>query len=575
MQARGPEGELLSESREKAKEIVEKASADTRFIIGTNEMSGREERILNKREALEKLDAIELSPLTRSINQATQWQQEVLTRHFDEDAKTKVNYFIFSDFQKDASKQMALEKHDITYYPTRLVPESNSNIYIDSLWFSAPIHRPGQNNTLNIEVQNNNSEDIENLELTVRIEDYNKTIFVNAPAKKSITTSVSYNHKKKGWKTGVVNVTDESVFFDDNYFLSYEVIDKTNVLVINGEDAVSGTHVIYELNDAYNCLVKEITSLTNNDFQRKDLVVINGANRMPSGIISYLEAFSKTGGSIALFPGKTPDLSGWNNLLSKYKLPNIGTGVSSGNRIKSLTYTDPFYNGVFEEKNPDINLPGVSKTFRAIKSDTRSSDLIILQNGLPLLSYAKTNGTAFMFYSSAHEDFGSISKDVLFTTILLRMAELSKRQQPIALTIGQDAEYPVFEEISRDQVFHIKREGLDVIPQHNEISGVHYLSLNKLDNFEQLLAGNYDITTNAPVGNLSLNYDRSESQLNYFSEKEIASIFGGNQFQYNEISNSSELSTKDIDKPFSYWKICIVLTLIFVVAEMLLVRILK
>ncbi len=575
MQARGPEGELLSESREKAKEIIEKASADTRFIIGTNEMSGREERILNKREALEKIDAIELSPLTRSINQATQWQQEVLSRQFDEDAKTKVNYFIFSDFQKDASKQMKVEEHDITYYPTRLIPETNANIYIDSLWFSAPIHRPGQNNTLNIKVQNNNPEDIENLELTIRIEDYNKTIFVNAPAKKAVTTSVSYNHKNKGWKKGVVNVTDESVFFDDNYYLSYEVIDKTNVLVINGEDAVSGAHVIYELNDAYNCLVKEITSLTNNDFQRKDLVVINGANQMPSGIISYLEAFSKTGGSIALFPGKTPDLNGWNQLLGEYKLPNIGNGVSSGNRIKSLTYTDPFYNGVFEEKNPDINLPGVSKTFRAIKSDTRSSDLIVLQNGLPLLSYAKSNGNAFMFYSSAHEDFGSISKDVLFTTILLRMAELSKRQQPIALTIGQDAEYPVFEEISRDQVFHIKREGLDVIPQHSEISGVHYLSLNKLDNFEQLLAGNYDITTSEPVGNLSLNYARSESQLNYFEEAEIASIFGANTFQYNEISNSSELSTKDIDKPFSYWKICIVLTLIFVVAEMLLVRILK
>lgn len=575
MQARGPEGELLSESREKAKEIVDKASADTRFIIGTNEMSGREERILNKREALEKLDAIELSPLTRSVGQVLLWQQEVLSKEFEEDAKTKINHFVFSDFQKDRSKPLEKFGEDVTYYPTRLVPEVNFNIYIDSVWFSMPTHRPGQNNTLNIKIQNDSKNDIENLEVTVRVEDYNKTIFVNAAAGKSTVTSVSYSHKNRGWKKGSINVADESVFFDDTYFISYEVIEKTNVLVINGEDAVEGAHVIYELNNAYNCSVKEITALTTADFERKDLVVVNGANEMPSGIANYLQNFLETGGSIALFPGRTPEFNGWNQLLGELSLPRMGSSVTSGNRIKTLTYSDPFYTGVFDEKTPNVNLPGVSKSFRAIKSDTRSSDLITLQNGLPLLSYSKKKGRAYMFYSSAHKDFGSITEDILFTTLLLRMAELSKRQQPIALTIGSDSEYPVYEEISNDEVFHIKGKDIDVIPQHNEISGVHYLSLNKLDNYEQLLAGNYEITSSKPVGSLSLNYNRSESKLDYYSEEDIAKIFGSNTFQYNEISNSSELSTNDIDKPFSYWKICIILTLIFVVSEMLLVRILK
>lgn len=575
MQARGPEGELLSEAREKIREIIDKSQADARFVIGTNEMSGREERLLNRREAMEKLDAITLSPLTRNIKQVTDWQQEVLNRQLSEETKTKVNYFVFSDFQKDGSKPLAKNPNAITFFPTRLVPETSANVYIDSAWFSAPIHKVGQNNTLNVRIRNGNQEDIENLEVTITVDDYKKTVFVNAPAQKATVTSVTYTDKSKGWKKGSINVVDESVFFDDTYFLSYEVLEFTDVLVINGEDAVEGAHVIYELNNAYRSSVKDITSLTAGDFERKDLVVVNGANRMPSGIISYLERFHETGGSIALFPGRTPDNAGWNQLLSKFKLPQMGPGVSSGNRIKSLTYSDPFFDGVFDEKTPDINLPGVSKTFRAIKSDTRSSDLILLQNGLPLLSYTKNRGNVFMFYSSAHEEFGSITKDVLFTTLLLRMAELSKRPQPIALTIGESAEYPVFDDIQTDEVFHIVGKNIDVIPQHSEISGVHYLSLNKLDNYQQLLAGNYDISSGKPVGKLSLNYNRAESKLTYYSEEEIASIFGANEFRYNEISNSSELSTNDIDKPFSYWKICIVLTLIFVVSEMLLVRILK
>lgn len=575
MQARGPEGELLSEAREKAKEIVEKSPADARFLIGTNEMSGREERLLNRREALEKLDVIELSPLTRTLEQTTRWQNEVLKRLLDETSKTKVNAFVFSDFQQDASKVLPKAEDNVTYYPTRLVPEQTTNIYIDSVWFSNPTHKVGENNTLNIKIQNDTEEAIENLETTIQLKGLDKTVFVNVAAGKSAVTSFTYTDKEAGWNEGKINVADKSVFFDDTYFISYEVLKYTNVLVINGEDAVRGAHVIYELNAAYQCTVKEITALAKDDFDQKDLVVINGANDMPSGISSYLEAFRETGGSVALFPGRTPNRGNWNQLLQKNQLPSMGSEVSNGTRIKALVDTDPFYNGVFEEKTVNINLPGVNRAFQAIKSNTTASDLITLQNGLPLLSYVKGNGYVFMFYSSAHEDFGSITKDVLFTTILLRMGELSKRTQPIALTIGKATKYPVYEQIQGDDVFHITGNSIDVIPQHEEISGVHYLSLNKLDNFTQLLAGNYSIETEDALGKLSLNFNRSESNLKYYDQPDIERIFGKNQFQYNEMSSSSELSTNDINKPFSYWKICIILTLIFVASEMLLVRILK
>ncbi|XOV68178.1 MAG: BatA domain-containing protein [Fluviicola sp.] len=575
MQARGPEGELLSEAREKAKEIVEKSPADARFIIGTNEMSGREERLLNRREAIEKIDAIELSPLTRTLEQTTLWQREVLDKLLDEEAKTRVNAFIFSDFQKDNSGILPKADDNITYYPTRLIPEKTSNVYVDSVWFSNPTHKVGQSNTLNIKVQNDTEADIENLETSIQLKGLDKTIFVNVPAGKSAITSFTLTDKESGWNEGRITVADQSVFFDDTYYISYEVQKYTNVLVVNGEDAVRGAHVIYEINDAYRCVTKDITAVTKDDFDQKDLVVINGANELPSGVVSFLDAFRATGGSISLFPGKNPNRGSWNQLLQDNQLPSLGNLVSSGTRIKALVDSDPFYTGVFSEKTSNINLPGVNKAFQAIRSNSRASDLITMQNGLPLLSYTKGNGYAFMFYSSAHEDFGAITNDVLFTTILLRMAELSKRTQPIALTIGNAAKYPVYEEIKTDEVFHIVGNNIDIIPQHEEISGVHYLSLSKLDNFTQLLAGNYSIQTLSPIGKMSLNFNRSESKLKYYEQSDIERIFGKNQYQYNEISSTSELSTDDINKPFSYWKICIILTLIFVASEMLLVRILK
>jgi hypothetical protein len=575
MQALGPEGELLSEAREKAKEIVEKAPIDALFLIGTNEMSGREERLLNRREAIEKLDAVVLSPLTRSLNQVIFWQRNTIDEALNESPQSKVHYFLFSDFQEHGVDKFPKGKPSITYYPTQFVPEKKTNVYVDSVWFKDPTHKVGQNNTLVIQLQNDTPQDIENLEVTIQLQGVDKTIFVNAAAKKSVETAFTYKDKLPGWNYGKITVADESVFFDDSYYISYEVLEQTKVLVINGQDAVNGAHLIYELNNAYSCTTKDITALSKSDFDQKDLVIINGANDLPSGIVSYLNAFRKTGGSVAFFPGREPNLSQWNVALEANRLPLLGGVVTSGTRIQKLVDADPFYSGVFEKKTDKINLPGVNQAFRAIKRNSKSTDLILMQNGLPLLSYAKDNGAAYMLYSSAHEDFGSISKDVLFTTVLLRMAELATRSQPLALTIGQDARFPVYKEIANDNVFHIRNNALDIVPRHEEVSGVNYLMLSQLDNYTELLAGNYSIETESPVARLSLNFNREESQLNYMEPQAIEQLFGNNRFKYNAVSSSSELSTKDIDKPFSYWKLCIILTLIFVGIEMLLIRIFK
>ena len=100
MQARGSEGELLSEARENARSIIDKSPVDTRFIIGTNDMSGIEEHFLTRIEAYEKLDKINLSPISRSTNEIIKWQAELLNSEEAESSKSATQYVFFSDFQK-------------------------------------------------------------------------------------------------------------------------------------------------------------------------------------------------------------------------------------------------------------------------------------------------------------------------------------------------------------------------------------------------------------------------------------------------------------------------------------------
>lgn len=580
MQAIGANGELLSEARESARKIIQKAPLSTRFLIGTNEKSGSEERILSKIEALEKLDLIKLSPLTRSINQQIQWQSERLSKSDIISSETTIQHIILSDFQIASSfsknTKPLTQNPNSFFYPVKLVPESNDNIYIDSIWFTSPIHNLSSKNELNIQLNNPSSSDLKNVELTIQIDSYKNTILVDLPKNEITLTQVGYTDKSIGTKSGEIRLYDNHVQFDDTYFLTYEVRENVNILLLDGEDAIDNIETVLNLDEFYITNRKKITSITREDFIQKDLIIINGANTISKGAINYITSFASTGGTVSLFPGKKPKSSDWNELLLELNLPTISRTVNSGNKIKTLNYGDPFFNGIFKTKSTNLNLPSVSKVYRGVtNSKTLGHNLIELQNGLPLLAFNERTGKSFMFYSSLHSDFGDFTKDILFTSVLLRMGEISQRNQPEYLTIGKANHYPIYKKIDGETPIHITGNKIDFIPQTTTVSGVKYISLSNPSNTQEVYAGNYKLKTDRTIGGISLNYDRKESLLASYTEKEITAQLqqrGVQNITFNEINGASSAALITIDKPFSYWKLCIVLTFIFVLLEMMFVR---
>lgn len=581
MQARGVEGELLSEARESARSVIEKAPIGTSFIIGTHEMSGLEQRKLTRIEALEKLDNIDYSPLSHSLEEIVEWQEQTVKKAELDETQSLVQSVILSDFQRIYAKNSSQSKLDnFRFYPVQLTPEQKDNLFIDSVWFSTPIRRVGNRNELNIRVVNNSEDVLQNIEVSVNVGSFRKTFFVDIPANQKKSTSITYMDKSGGFKSGRVTVADDHVLFDDSYYFSYEVKENANILLLNGEDATENMAIALDLEDFYIVEKTDITAITLDNFKNKDMVIVNGANALSSGVVTYLSDFYTNGGSLALFPGKNPDKSGWNQLLSQTKMPRMGRLIQSGTKINTLNYDDPFISGAIDTKSGSLNLPSVTRCFQPIvDGNANYRTLITMKNGLPLLAYSRSLGNIYMFYSAIHPDWGAFSSDALFSTCVLRMGELSQRIQPISLTIGSQTAYPVVNPDAGEDALHLIQGELDFIPQTITRSGITFISLNQFDRFERLLAGNYSIEGSKLLGNLALNYGRKESKLDYFEEDEIVQILenkGAKDIQFRLMDGvSSPISEIGIDKPFGYWKICIVLTLIFVLAEMLLIRFLK
>jgi len=575
MQAQGVQGELLSMAKEKVRDVVQSLPNNQLFIIVTNALSGREERLLNKADAFEKIDQIDFSGVSRKTDQVLNWEDQTINKHDPEHQWKNIQSYYFSDFQQINSSSKTQLKN-FSFFPVLLKAENTDNLYVDSLWFEEPINRVGRSNRLNISLFNDTDEDLSNVELEFSGDAENKVLFVDLPSRTSTKTAITITNTNAGLKSGSVKIADQNIFFDDAMYYSYMTEKKVNILVLNGEDASPNVPLIYSLDQYYDVTEKDFLSFTRDNLKNKDLIVLNGINEFPSGVIGLLNDAIESGTSVGLFPGRKPVTSEWNKFLNQHHLPLLSTPITGGNKIKTLNYSDPFYEGVFEKKSEKLNLPGVSKVFVSPGSGNSSNVLISLVNGSPLFVNSKEEGEIYMFYSSLHDDFGNFVKDALCSTLFLRMGERSKRIQPLYLEMGKQVSYPIFKELSKDESIKIVGNDITMIPVQNSINDVTYIQLNNMRGDDELDAGNYELMANSEVGVLSLNYSRLESNLKTLTDEEIGAQFGDSSLvELQEMSSSKQFDPKRLEKASGAWRLFLFIAIIFVVIEMLLIRLLK
>ena len=578
MAMKGTEGELISEAREMARTIISKASLETRFLLVTNEMSGIEQHLVTKIDALERLDKIELNPITRNIADVIEWQKNTIKHEQETNQKIGVQQFIIlSDFQKNTTDFSKLKADNTSYYyPIKLTPQDASNVFIDSVWFTSPIQKIGENNELNIRIRNSGKNDLSNLELHLEISSTKRDIFVDVKATDQTTTTVNYTESKEGFKKGVVSINDKQFFSDDDYYFSYTVAKKSNLLIINGANAVNNISLVYQLDNFYQIEQIDQSSFTTDFLKNKDLIVLNGAKEITSGLSDELVDYSKNGGSLALFPGENIELNGWNNLLSELNMPRLGKEISEGLKIKSINFDDQFFASVFEKKPENLNLPSVAKAYNSTSSfKTQAVGLINFQNGKPL--YLRSTGTynVFLFTSSLLPSYGSFTSNALFSTLLLRTAELSKRKTPISLIIGEESNFPVYSKSKSESPIRLKNDKIDFIPSTSQKGEATYIFLNGMEAIENLVAGTYDLIDDQKIGVISLNYNRKESDINAYTPSEITSLLenqGIEHIKLSEVNEGQSLMHIDIEKPYEYWRLFLILALLFILTEMALLK---
>ncbi|UKJ05765.1 vWA domain-containing protein [Solitalea lacus] len=571
MDARNTEGNLLDEAKRKARSIAASAGLNDRFQLLTNDFEGRHQRLIDKEAFLRFIDEVKISPNKRRVDEVIARQKDLLSAS---GGGIKHSYLI-SDFQRnsiDESKLLLDTTLNITAIP---VEEAKTvNISVDSVWFISPLHKVGETEQLIVKLRNFTDEDASSVPLKLFINGVQKAIgSVAVKAKSSATDTLNFKPEGTGWQKGEVQITDFPVTFDDKLFFSYQIDQKVNVLEINGNITKNYVQTVYQTDDYFQITSNSESQIDYQVIPQQRLVVLDQLSSVSGGLAQQLNKFVQSGGSVLLFPSFSGDVNSYNSFLTSLNVEKFTTVEVVANKTEKINLQSAVFTGLFETIPQNIDLPFANRYFNTqTSSNTRREVLLGMQGGKPLLSVTQVGlGKVYLATIPLNDSITNLPRHAIFVPMMYKIAMLGSQRYPLYYTIGKSTllETAKLPAIERNE-YKLKSKDLEFIPdiRNDESKSNLYVDDQvKKDGIYNFVNGNEQLAC------FAFNYDRSESDLSYYTGSELEKVLEAKNIAV--LNAPADVVGKALQVENSgrkLWKYCILLTLLFLGSEVLLIR---
>jgi hypothetical protein len=567
------EGNLLNSAKNKAIEISQAYTSESNFYLITNDFESKYTSSYTADVIKLQIEKIKYSSRQRSIN-------DIISRINSISSENSHLYFI-SDFQKNTTKIDDL-KGAKTNNKISLIPLANSNtlnISIDSLFTSSPIFISDNEVKIHVVISNISNEDIKDEVLFLYLDNKQKSQqYISLLAEETKEVTFKFTTTNIPFISGEIRTHDLPITFDNNLFFTLTKSEKINVAAINRKSENTAFNALFGNDTAlFNFTSLKAENINHNTLAKQDFIILNEVTELSSGLLSSLLSFTNNGGSLLIVPA--PDLvnfDSYNILLESLKTNTITGKRESELRINQFSTKHPIYKNVFTETLDKVNYPISNQTYFLNKKKI-STQIIGLANKEDFLNvYTSKKGNIYQFSSPLNNNYNNFTKHALFVPTLINMATSSIQLNTPYYIIGSDKKISTQYIKNSSSITHLKGENIDIIPTITNKNGKQLLNLHN----QITKNGVYSILTNNQlVDKIAFNYNSSESIISSLSADKLEGFISANNIKNTTVISTENISLKTIIKEQEvgkeYWKIAILLSLLFFAFEILLIKLTK
>ena len=542
MQAQSDNGSLLNQA---IQELIEYTDEDERITLFTNNTTFKNTTIKAIRN--------ELIQLKHSPNQLS-YEAAILKGQnaFSRDESSNKNLVLISDFQqKDGSTDLTMPA-GIDTKMVKMSPKALANVSLDTVYVS--------------------KSSVENLELTVELDTGSTaegTIPVslfngdNLVAKSSVELSdgksAVFSIPANVAFDGRLSINDRGLSYDNDLYFNLNETDKIKVLSVNQSDDSFLGKIFTD--DEFNYSSTPSGSLNYNNLEQQNLIVLNELSEIPVSLTTALKAFTDDGGAILIIPSEDASVDSYNQLLANYGIPSLAAISQQEKRITTINFSHPLLQNVFDQRISNFQYPKVNSFFPS--GANGASPILSFEDNSAFLS---ANNKAYTFSAALNEENSNFKSSPLIVPVIYNIGKQSLKTPQLYYINGKDNQIDIATQLQQDDILNLVGAESSSIPLQQTFTNKVQLSTGNYPERAGIIeVKNKDLT----LKKLSFNDDRSESQLNYlnldsFNEETIRDSVASALSDIKNDSNVNEL-----------WKWFVIFALVFLVAEMLILKFLK
>ncbi|MDB5142994.1 MAG: hypothetical protein JWQ66_1707 [Mucilaginibacter sp.] len=569
MQTLNKEGTLLDEAKRRAKEIASAYNINDRFQLLTQDFEGKHQRLLSRDEFNDAVDAVKISPQSRSLQQIVSRQQSLLnTQH-----NAIRSAYLVSDFQKNMTDAKAINTDSAIHFSlVQLKASELPNVAVDSVWLLTAVHRPGESEKLVVRLHNYAGEKAEKIPLKLLINKEQKALgsfTINPRAIQNDT--LTFSGLQSGWQRAEIQLQDNPVTFDNQFYFTFNVKQQLPVLLIKGDTANPFLKAVFDTDPFFAAKSVDDGNVDYAALGTYPLIVISDVKTISTGLAQQLKTYVSKGGTLMVFPAADADLANYKAFLQPMGAAYPEKLMTEATKVSAINLQSPVFKNIFESfpENPD--LPAIKKYYQLSSANSRGETLMEMPGRQSFWSgYNSGGGKVYISAVALNDDFSNLPRHALLVPVMFRIALLSGHDQPLFYTLGEDEsiEMPPLQ-ANEKQLLKLVKGNLTIIPDVRQQEGSTLLYVS--DQLQE--TGNYELKKqDSTLSILAFNDNRKESDMSYLTGDNLKQIFpqAGNILQPGQASIKGEVS--ELNFGLQLWKLCIILALIFLAAEILLIR---
>lgn len=522
MQNVSSKGSLLENAKAKTLEILSQYSDNDVFCLLTADLEGKHKHFVSKNTFSELLKDVEISPSSKPYSELINIAHHLLSLR-NENSK---RVFLISDFQSNSFDAESI-KQDSLIKDIFLPLEVNNinNVYVDSVSADKNIFLKGQTIDLTVRVKNASDEDIEKQTVKLYINDKQQSLVTcDIKANTSVEIPMSFVIENTGQINARVNILDNPVTYDDDFYFSINVSDKIKILSINGNGENKYLNRLFA-----NSSETELKNMSENninfaEFPSYSVIILNELKEISSGLANELKNLREKGISLVVIPNENLDFASYNSAMQTLQMPLYNSLINKPSKVAKTDIDNRIFKKVFSQVTENMEMPSCKKYYKLTSSaNTSKQDIMTLTDNNAFISENTVNSSnAFIFTTPFNENWTDLVNQSVFVPVMWNIVLYSSVLPPLFMFANSEdmIDISILTPDKNNEYISLVKQGNQnaVIPQIQTNGSKYGFYLR--NQIKQ--AGFYDIKDGEKtLGVLALNYPREESELSFLNSSQI------------------------------------------------------